>query len=323
MPRNGSGVYSLPAGSTLVANTLADPNVVNAINQDIAADLNTPRPISAGGTGASTVAGAQAALGLSVSGFLWGLTLKNDDTDPTNSIDILSGSAAEEGVTTPAIITLASPLSKSVATNWVAGGVPGSPVGGLDTGSVSNATYHVFLIKNSSSGAVDALFSLSPTSPTMPTGFNRHRRIGSIMRVGGNNRGFIQHGDEFLWRSNGAIVDVSVTNPGTAAINRTVSVPSGIEVEAYIRIDTANTSSGGLFTTYVSYLGLSDDGINPVTQTLTGSGNGSGRTQENAAEIRVRTNFTSQVRVRHGYSDANCALSMTAYGWRDTRGREY
>ena len=54
MPRNGSGVYSLPPGSTFSPNTLADPSEVNAINQDIAADLNTPRPIVAGGTGSAS-----------------------------------------------------------------------------------------------------------------------------------------------------------------------------------------------------------------------------------------------------------------------------
>lgn len=53
MPRNGSGVYTLPPGSTFVPNTLAQSSVVNGINNDLATDLNTPRPIVAGGTGAS------------------------------------------------------------------------------------------------------------------------------------------------------------------------------------------------------------------------------------------------------------------------------
>lgn len=54
MPRNGSGVFGLPPGSTFTPLTLADANVVNAINNDFATDANTPRPIVAGGTGAST-----------------------------------------------------------------------------------------------------------------------------------------------------------------------------------------------------------------------------------------------------------------------------
>ncbi|AVA22462.1 hypothetical protein [Rhizobium sp. NXC24] len=64
MPRNGSGVYSLPAGSTFTPNTLAQSSVVNGINNDIATDLNTPRPIVAGGTGAPDVVTARTNLGI-------------------------------------------------------------------------------------------------------------------------------------------------------------------------------------------------------------------------------------------------------------------
>jgi hypothetical protein len=64
MPRNSSGVYSLPPGSSFTPNTLIQSAVVNGINNDLATDLNVPRPIVAGGTGATTAAGAQ--LNLSV-----------------------------------------------------------------------------------------------------------------------------------------------------------------------------------------------------------------------------------------------------------------
>lgn len=64
MPRNGSGVYQLPAGSTFQPNTLAQSATVNGITQDIATDLNTPRPIVAGGTGESSPSAAAAALGV-------------------------------------------------------------------------------------------------------------------------------------------------------------------------------------------------------------------------------------------------------------------
>jgi hypothetical protein len=63
MPRNGSGVYSLPPGSSFTPNTLIQSAVINGINNDLATDLNVPRPIVAGGTGASTAAAAVALLG--------------------------------------------------------------------------------------------------------------------------------------------------------------------------------------------------------------------------------------------------------------------
>ncbi|EHH07560.1 hypothetical protein ATCR1_06826 [Agrobacterium tumefaciens CCNWGS0286] len=64
MPRNGSGVYSKPAGTTAVPNTTIESAKFNQVVDDIAQDLNFPRPITAGGTGAESVAAAQAALSL-------------------------------------------------------------------------------------------------------------------------------------------------------------------------------------------------------------------------------------------------------------------
>ena len=62
MPRNGSGVYSKPAGTTAVPNTVIESAKYNSTIDDIAQDLNTARPIVAGGTGATSVAAAQTGL---------------------------------------------------------------------------------------------------------------------------------------------------------------------------------------------------------------------------------------------------------------------
>lgn len=64
MARDGSGVYSLPAGTAAVANTPANSAHVNGRFADLAADANSPRPITAGGTGASSAAGALTNLGI-------------------------------------------------------------------------------------------------------------------------------------------------------------------------------------------------------------------------------------------------------------------
>lgn len=54
MPRNGSGVYSKPAGTTAVPNTTIESAKYNSTIDDIAADLNLARPVVAGGTGATS-----------------------------------------------------------------------------------------------------------------------------------------------------------------------------------------------------------------------------------------------------------------------------
>jgi hypothetical protein len=66
MSRNGSGVYSLPAGSTVANGDTSDATDLNTPLADIEADLNVARPVVAGGTGASSASGARTALGLAI-----------------------------------------------------------------------------------------------------------------------------------------------------------------------------------------------------------------------------------------------------------------
>jgi hypothetical protein len=57
MPRSGSGVYTQPFPN-VVEDTTIESAVYNGFTRDVEADLNLPRPIVAGGTGASSAAGA-------------------------------------------------------------------------------------------------------------------------------------------------------------------------------------------------------------------------------------------------------------------------
>jgi len=63
IPRSGADVYSVPAGTTAAPNTLIESAKYNAFVADVAADLNLARPISSGGTAATTAAGARTNLG--------------------------------------------------------------------------------------------------------------------------------------------------------------------------------------------------------------------------------------------------------------------
>ena len=64
MPRDGSGVFSKVAGTTAVSGTAIESAKYNSVIDDFATDANTPRPIVAGGTGASTAGAARTALGV-------------------------------------------------------------------------------------------------------------------------------------------------------------------------------------------------------------------------------------------------------------------
>lgn len=66
MPRNGSGIYSLPPGSTISNGDTSDASDINTPLDDIASDLNDVRPVVAGGTGSSSASGARTTLGLEI-----------------------------------------------------------------------------------------------------------------------------------------------------------------------------------------------------------------------------------------------------------------
>ncbi len=65
LPRTG-GVYSPPAGTKGVSNTTIQSVPYNALVDDLTADANAARPITAGGTGATSASVARTNLGLAI-----------------------------------------------------------------------------------------------------------------------------------------------------------------------------------------------------------------------------------------------------------------
>ncbi len=64
MSRDGSNIYSAPAGTLAVSGTPIESAKYNAFVNDLVADANLPRPIVAGGTGATTAGAALVNFGL-------------------------------------------------------------------------------------------------------------------------------------------------------------------------------------------------------------------------------------------------------------------
>lgn len=247
-------------------------------------------------------------------GFLYGLTLSNNGSDGTNDIDIATGKATD--ATNAVDMVLASALTKRTDAAWAVG----TGNGGLDTGAVGNNTYHVWLIKRSDTGVVDALFSLSASAPTMPASYDYKRRIGSIVRTGGAIKAFIQDGDKFMWSV--PAPDVAAVNPGTAAVTRTLTVPTGVRVEALL--------SAGAFAAAAAdvpqAIYLSDLSITDSTATATGAW--SVEMYYNVASAGlfggfypVFTNTSAQIRSRLQASASGTTFYITTHGWTDTRGR--
>jgi len=210
-------------------------------------------------------------------------------------------------------MTLGASISKTTSA-WAVG----STNGGLDTGSIAASTwYHAYLIKRPDTGVVDVLVSLSATSPTMPTNYTLKRRIGS-MKTNGSSQWtlFTQLDDEFLWDIPAA--DVAAVNSGTAAVTRTLTVPTGIKVIALIGVFPAalNDSRG-----YVSSLDSADQAVIAGNINFGGIYSGVGATLQYSGNYRIRTNTSAQIRTRLIASDGNNTLTINTQGWVDTRGR--
>jgi len=243
-------------------------------------------------------------------GHLKGLTLSNNGTDPTNDIDIAVGTAIDS--TDAVNIVLAGALTKRLDAAWAVG----TNQGGLDTGSIANTTYHIWLIKRSDTGVVDALFSTSASAPTMPASYNYKRRIGSIMRVGGAIVTFVQTGDYF--RRKASILDIDVSNPGTGAVTRTLSVPTGIKIKALMNL-RLECGAGTGTNCLLSDLDANDEAPSGTAAPL-GNLNVPASGFQNIV-IEIMTNTSAQIRSRNNASDANTLLRIATLGWEDTRGR--
>lgn len=250
-------------------------------------------------------------------GTISGLTLSRASA---TTFGIAVGYASNEDSGVHYDMTGASAFTKSLSA-WVVG----TGNGGLDTGAVGASTwYHVHMIRKDTDGSIDYLYSLSVAAPTMPTGYTARRRIGSILTNGASQIvSFFQLGDEFLWDV--PVIDVDATNPGTAAVTRTLTTPLGIKVTAILTVGVHNGSS--VYATIVfSPLDITDAaGQIGNTAALTlpstvGATGGTGTTWLFANQ-NIRTNTSSQIRSRMSVSGAADHTGVITRGWIDTRGK--
>lgn len=240
-------------------------------------------------------------LGL-MAGHLFGLGTSNNGSDANNDIDIAAGRAVDN--TTFALMVLSSALTKRLDASWAVG----TNQGGLDTGSkASNTWYYVWLIQRPDTGVVDALFSTSATSPTMPANYTNKRRIGAILTDGSSNIiGYTQTGDEFRWNDIPAL-NYSASLAGLTDQLVTMTMPPGFRMRVW-----GNLSTSGGTIAYVR--DPSQSGQNPsATATPLGTVNNTigiwSAVSDTSGRVTLRQNNTATTYV-------------STIGWEDTRGRE-
>ncbi len=251
-----------------------------------------------------------------VPGALYGLTTAY--VSPT-TVSVAPGTAtSDEGALYPMV--LAATMTKSLSA-WAAG----SGNGALDAGTIAaNTWYHLHLIYNPATAAVDLVLSLSPTAPALPSGYVGRRRIASVKTNGASQLvAWAQRGDSFLWSA--PVVDYRSTYNPAAARSVGLSVPTGIQVDADILISCISA------TTTFALLVTSFDQADTAPNVYVGSQTPTvpwtmevpyGIAAYSTVSKRVRTSSTGAIRLRASVDTGSDGyVSIMTDGWIDTRGR--
>ena len=104
-----------------------------------------------------------------------------------------------------------------------------SGVDGLDTGSPSASTwYAIHVITNAAGTLVASLLSLSPTAPTLPSGYTLFRRVGWVYNnASGNLVSTYRSGDVVLYADPHS-TEISIPDGDTLNVSFAVTVPPGL-----------------------------------------------------------------------------------------------
>jgi hypothetical protein len=190
----------------------------------------------------------------------------------------------------------------------------------LDIGSLtSNTWYHLYIIRKTSDGSVDFVFSLSATAPTLPTGYAGFRRVPAtavLTNSSGQIIPFVM--DVFSGRRivqwTTPMLDTQDATLTTTATTTIISTPPGVVTLAAVNLFVyANNMLG-----YLSSLDTTD--LQPLNVGVyTGFRIGYGAITDAATDsagmqINVKTNTSSQVRLRANVSGK---YSLVTLGWEE------
>jgi len=250
-------------------------------------------------------------------GFINGLQLSNG-TDATNDIDIAVGACLDS--TDATNIELSSIIVKQIDANWAVGSAAGGFPSGL---TLTNDTwYHVFLIRRSDTGVVDAGFDTSLTATNLltdATNYDSYRRIGSIYYGTATIRQFTQNGDRFDW--NAGIINDLAGSGSTAGASLTITTPPDIVTIAHLSMVLDLTLNGvtrfGVLTPLYANNTAPSIAFCTVAERTSSSGDVWG---SDTNDVDIVTDTSSAVRQRVS-SNTGAAWYIGTRGWTDMRGK--
>lgn len=238
--------------------------------------------------------------------------IANNSTDSDHDIDIGVGScrAKDNSVN----IDVTTSITKRIDATWVVG----TGNGGLATGTVAaNTTYHVFVIKNTTTGVVDVGFdtSLTATNLLSTSGYHKYRRIASVVTDSSANILPFKQDSNYLFHKKG-ILDLNDTTTSDVTDGLiSLTVPTGIKVRPILRTNALWTASSGFAYLY-------------STSGAYGSGNYYSFFEASSIPIAnvvqrghcdtIFTNTSGQIKYAHTGA-ANTYFRVYTIGWVDDR----
>ena len=235
-----------------------------------------------------------------------GLEVSNNASDADHDLDVAAGECRDGSDAVNMALTAG--LTKRMDVEFV----EGTNAGGFATGETlpTSGTIHIWVIAKVD-GTTDVFANDHGTSgltPTLPTGFVYKRFIGSWRTdASANIIPGVWDGDLFIYTS--SIVDVDVTNSGTTAVSRSLSVPHGYAVLAKYRAGQSR-ASGHVYHRFSS-LDTSDDSVTGGRNaSLRGHSTGSGM---DAGEFETKTNNAGQIRTIANAGGTDLFIDLIGY----------
>lgn len=248
-------------------------------------------------------------------GYFSGFTLTNNVGAPNTTVDVGPGSARDSTDTVD--ITLTSTLSGILQSSgaWAAGNNQNK----LDTGAKAiNSDYHKFVIQHPTQ-ADDILYSLSPTAPTMPSGYSGFRRVGHISTdSSGNIRAFKDRGDGYFDLVTPIVqIVASAATPGTSPLTL-VGVGGA---PALVKLQVACGGDG--VSTKIIPTDVTNSANTSLPTTWTGGilmqAGGGSAFEAASGELEVRSDTSKQVTLRTYAAAGTIDFQVLLMGWRVLR----
>ena len=241
--------------------------------------------------------------------FIDGLEMENDSGDTQHDIKINAGACID--FTNNYYLSIDSSLTKQIDVNYA----PGDAAGGFPSGLslLPDIWYYVFLIKNLSTGAIDAGYDTSLTADNLladATGYTAYRRLGSVLTDGSSNiLNFIQEGDNFYWVAASTDRNLSLSSV-TYPTTTTVQVPTGVKTIAFLNAKITGNSN-------LEY-NITPTSINDPTQSVLGSA----ASDVDVARVEILADTSGQVSDGlNVYNSGSVTLLLRTIWYEDFRGK--